>query len=191
MSRQNRSSNLPEGVSDYLVKPVPRQLMLETIARLNIDSHTVLVVDDDPSMSRFVTQSLKTNPEDTVELPDDLNILTALDGQEALRFLQALPVGVVFLDLDLNDMNGLTLLNTIRQDVQLRKIPVVIVSASDPPSSFNPFKIGEFRVRVNHPLTSKELIDMLDANLKQISPVFLPVNSSEKENSEEKQLQAK
>jgi Signal transduction histidine kinase len=187
LSRQNRSSNLPEGVSDYLVKPVPRQLMLETIARLNIEPHTVLVVDDDPSMSRFVTQSLKTNPEDTVELPDDLNILTALDGQEALRFLQALPVGAVLLDLDLTDMNGLTLLNTIRQDSQLRKIPVVIVSASDPPTSFNPFKIGEFRVRVNHPLSSKELIDMLEANLKHVVPVFTPVAAAEEENSEAKQ----
>jgi CheY-like chemotaxis protein len=190
LSRQNRNSNLPEGVSDYLVKPVPRQLMLETIARLDINPHTVLVVDDDPSMSRFVTQSLKTNDEDTVELPEDLNILTALDGQEALRFLQAFPVGVVLLDLDLTDMNGLTLLNTIRQDVQLRKIPVVIVSASDPPSSFKPYKIGEFRVRVNHPLSSKELIAMLDANLKQISPVFSMVDAVEEENSEEKSTQA-
>jgi CheY-like chemotaxis protein len=140
-------------------------------------------------MSRFVTQSLKTTAEDTVVLPEDLNILTALDGQEALRFLQALPVGVVLLDLDLTDMNGLTLLNAIRQDVQLRKIPVVIVSASDPPSSFNPFKIGEFRVRVNHPLSSKELIDMLAANLKQISPVFSPIKSVEEEASEEKSPQ--
>ena len=188
LSRQNRNSNLPEGVSDYLVKPVPRQLMIETIARLQIDPPTVLVVDDDPGMARFVTQSLKTGNEDDIQLPADLNILTALDGQEALRFLQAFPVGIVLLDLDLTDMNGLTLLNSIRQDDELRKIPVVIISASDPPPTFNPTKIGEFKMRVNHTLTGKELVDILNANLKQVAPVFSPVQQSVEEEKAEKTL---
>jgi signal transduction histidine kinase/CheY-like chemotaxis protein len=188
LSRQNRNSNLPEGVSDYLVKPVPRQLMIETIARLQIDPPTVLVVDDDPGMARFVTQSLKTGNEDDIQLPAGLNILTALDGQEALRFLQAFPVGIVLLDLDLTDMNGLTLLNSIRQDDELRKIPVVIISASDPPPTFNPTKIGEFKMRVNHTLTGKELVDILNANLKQVAPVFSPVQQSVEEEKAEKTL---
>lgn len=175
LSRQKLNSSLPEGVSDYLVKPVPRQLLIESIGRLNINPHTVLVVDDDPSMSRFVTQSLRITNEDSITLPDDLNILTALDGQEAQRFLQALPVGVVLLDLDLTDMNGLTLLNFMRQDRALRRIPVIIISASDPPPTFDPQKTGEFRVRVNHTLSSKELIDILNANLKEISPLFSPL----------------
>jgi signal transduction histidine kinase/CheY-like chemotaxis protein len=189
LSRQNSTSNLPEGVNDYLVKPVPRQLMLETIANLNIQPHTVLVVDDDPGMSRFVTQSLKTNDGNNIRLPEDLNILTALDGQEALRFLQAFPVGVVLLDLDLTDMNGLTLLNTMRQDNQLSKIPVVIISASDPPSTFSPRKNGEFRLHVKHSFSSKELTDLLNANLKQISPEFSSmrvVNEEEKTSEQAK-----
>jgi len=189
LSRQSRNSNLPDGISDYLVKPVPRQLMIETIARLDINPHTVLVVDDDPSMSRFVTQSLKTNAEDTLQLPDDLNILTALDGQEALRFLQALPVGVMLLDLDLTDMNGLTLLNQIRQDPDLRKIPVVIVSASDPPPTFNPQRRGEFRVLVNHSLSRKELVDLLNASLPHVAPVFTMVKANADESPEQPQPQ--
>ena len=99
-------------------------------------------------MARFVIQSLKTSAEDSVHLPEDLNILTALDGQEALRFLQALPVGVVLLDLDLTDMNGLTLLNTIRNDPALHNIPVVIVSASDPPPSFDTRDEGDFHIHM-------------------------------------------
>jgi signal transduction histidine kinase/CheY-like chemotaxis protein len=179
LSRQNRSSNLPDGVNDYLVKPVPRQVMIETIAQLNINPHTVLVVDDDPSMSRFVTQALKTNEEDIIKLPEDLNILPALDGQEALRFLQALPIGVMLLDLDLSDMNGLTLLNQMRQDSTLRKIPVVIISASDPPATFEPQVRGEFSIYVNRSFSSKELNDMLNISLKQISPTFTQVNYEE------------
>jgi signal transduction histidine kinase/CheY-like chemotaxis protein len=187
LSRQDRRSNLPAGVSDYLVKPVPRQVMIDTIARLEIHPHTVLVVDDDPSMARFVIQSLKTSAEDSVHLPEDLNILTALDGQEALRFLQALPVGVVLLDLDLTDMNGLTLLNTIRKDPALRNIPVVIISASDPPPSFETHNKGDFHIHMNHPYSRKELIDLLQAILKSTEPVFNPetvIKISEEGNEE-------
>jgi signal transduction histidine kinase/CheY-like chemotaxis protein len=186
LSRHDRRSNLPAGVSDYLVKPVPRQVMIDTIARLEIHPHTVLVVDDDPSMARFVIQSLKTSAEDSVHLPEDLNILTALDGQEALRFLQALPVGVVLLDLDLTDMNGLTLLNTIRSDPALHNIPVVIVSASDPPPSFDTRDEGDFHIHMNHSYSRKELIDLLQAILKSTEPVFNPQEVVRaKENEEE------
>lgn len=171
-SRQSRTSNLPEGVSDYLVKPVPRQVLLETIDGLHIETHTVLVVDDDPSMSRFVAQSLHSTEGDQIVLPDDLKILTALDGQEALRYLQAMPVGVVLLDLDLSDMNGLTLLNQIRQDNELVKIPVVIISASDPPPSFDLQNRGSFQVIVNRNLNRKELADLLNSTLHQVFPIF-------------------
>jgi CheY-like chemotaxis protein len=134
VSRQNRSSNLPNGVVDYLIKPVPRQVLQETVKKLNLKINSILVVDDDPSMARFVTQALKINEEDPLDVNfGNFKILTALDGKEALHFLQTMPVGVVFLDLDLTDMNGLTLLNQMLQDNEMRKIPVVIISASDPP----------------------------------------------------------
>ena len=172
LSRHDHNSNLPTGVNDYLVKPVPRQVMIETVARLEIQPHSVLVVDDDPSMSRFVAQTLRTTEDDAYQLPEDLNILTALDGQEAIRFLQALPVGLVLLDLDLSDMNGLTLLNHMRQDSKLRKIPVVIISASDPPPTFEAPKKGEFKVFVNRSFSAKELNDILTASLRQVLPSF-------------------
>ena len=185
VSRQNRTSNLPDGVSDYLVKPVPRQVLMQTIASLEIKSHTVLVVDDDPSMARFVTQSIRSTEGDSVQLPDDLNILTALDGQEALRYLQALPVGVVLLDLDLTDMNGLTLLNHMQQDRSLRQIPVVIISASDPPPTFDPQNRGAFQVIVNRNLNRKELASLLNAALRQVFPVFIQSAFTQNEESKE------
>ncbi len=177
VSRQNRTSNLPQGVRDYLVKPVPRQLLLETVAKLELKIHTILVVDDDPGMARFVTQALKTNSEDEITVPEDYKFLTALDGQEAIRFLHTIPVGVIFLDLDLTDMNGLTLLNQIQQDKELRQIPVVIISASDPPATFNMEKRGLFTVLVNRQFERKELSELINQTLQQVSPMFGSDNS--------------
>lgn len=172
VSRQNRTSNLPEGVLDYLVKPVPRQVLVETVQKLELKINTILVVDDDPSMARFVTQALKPNEEDQTALTGEIKILTALDGQEALRYLHSLPVGVVFLDLDLTDMNGLTLLNQMLQDKDLRKIPVVIISASDPPATFSPQQKGFFSVLVNRPYDRNELAELVSAALHEITPVY-------------------
>ena len=172
VSRQNRTSNLPEGVLDYLVKPVPRQLLIETVQRLDLKTKTILIVDDDPSMARFVTQALKPASEDEFEIDEEIKILTALDGQEALRFLSSLPVGVVFLDLDLTDMNGLTLLNQMLQDKELRKIPVVIISASDPPATFSPQQKGLFSVLINRPFDRNELAELVSSALHEITPVY-------------------
>lgn len=172
VSRQNRSSNLPEGVLDYLVKPVPRQVLIETVQKLDLKVKTILVVDDDPSMARFVTQVLRPISEEDSQIAETYKILTALDGQEALRFLHSLPVGVVFLDLDLTDMNGLTLLNQMLQDKELQKIPAVIISASDPPPTFSPQQKGMFQVLVNRPFDRNELAELVSAAVHEINPVY-------------------
>ena len=173
VSRQNRSSNLPEGVIDYLVKPVPRLVLQESVKKLDLKVNSILVVDDDPSMARFVTQALKFNEEDPLDVNfGNYKILTALDGKEALHFLQTLPVGVVFLDLDLTDMNGLTLLNQMLQDNEMRKIPVVIISASDPPPTFSPRQKGLFNLLINRPLDRNELAELVTSVLHEINPVY-------------------
>ncbi len=185
VSRQNRSSNLPEGVLDYLVKPVPRQVLLETVQQLNMAVRSILVVDDDPSMARFVTQALKPSDDDGNGTAD-VKILTALDGQEALRFLHTIPVGAVFLDLDLTDMNGLTLLNAMLQEKDLRQIPVVIISASDPPATFSPRQKGIFNVLVHRPYERNELAELISAALHEVTPVYAKPTQSRRSTPEAK-----
>ena len=55
---------MPQGVIDYLVKPVPRAVLLDIVKKLDLKMKTILVVDDDPSMSRFVIQALRSSVED-------------------------------------------------------------------------------------------------------------------------------
>ncbi|HTX78744.1 MAG TPA: hypothetical protein VMC62_03710, partial [Longilinea sp.] len=76
------------------------------------------------------------------------------------------------LDLDLADMNGLTLLSQMQQDRDMRQVPVVIISASDPPASFGVSPRGNFSVLVGRALNRKELADMVNAALREISPIY-------------------
>lgn len=176
ISRQKGTSNLPHGVIDYLVKPVPRAVLLDVVKKLDLKIKTILVVDDDPSMSRFVIQALRSSGEDDVESKEEYKILTALDGQEALRFLHTIPVGTIFLDLELTDMHGLTLLQRIQQDKDLPFMPVVIISASDPPPTFNPPRQGLYQVLVNRQFEPSEITDLVNTTLQQVSPRYTAEN---------------
>lgn len=164
----NRVTSLPDGVHRYLVKPVARQTLWKAVQDLGEQIRTVLVVDDDPGMVRFVTQALRS--EETAPLR--YRFLTAFNGAEAMQHLQQETVDAVLLDLDLPDVNGFSLLETMRKDARLRPIPVIIVSANDLPRSLIHQREGDFQVLLNRPFTRRELADMLQAVLENAAPDY-------------------
>src|SRR5258708_6461587 len=80
---------------------------------------TILVVDDDDAIRRFLNAALSVNGYEVRE---------ATNGTEALRAASSYPVDLVLLDLGLPDADGLAVLAGLRQ---LRAAPVVVVSARD------------------------------------------------------------
>ena len=56
-------------------------------------------------------------------------VVCALDGREALQKLAAEPdVDLIFLDINMPNMNGLEFLAQVKADAALAQIPVIIVS---------------------------------------------------------------
>lgn len=90
----------------------------------------VLLVEDNPGDVRLITEALK-------DAKIHVHISVAQDGVEALALLRregryataALP-DLILLDLNLPKMNGHEVLTTIKQDENLHRIPVVIVTSS-------------------------------------------------------------
>lgn len=80
-----------------------------------------LVVDDFSTMRRIVRNLIK-------EL-GYVNVDEAEDGVAALQKLRNHSFGFVISDWNMPNMDGLTLLQTIRADEQLKKIPVLMVTA--------------------------------------------------------------
>jgi len=81
----------------------------------------ILIVDDFPTMRRIVRNLLK-----------DLgfeNVDEAEDGVHALDKLRTLPFDFVVSDWNMPNMDGLTLLQTIRADPALASLPVLMVTA--------------------------------------------------------------
>lgn len=90
----------------------------------------ILLVEDNPDDVKITERTLKKG-----NLKDELFV--AKDGEEALEFLnqrgqhQGAPKpDLIFLDLNLPKKSGLEVLENIKQDQKLRRIPVIVLTVS-------------------------------------------------------------
>lgn len=92
---------------------------------------TILCVDDDPDDQLMVLDSLK-------EIDPTLRVASALNGVEALRFLEEgkqrgqLPC-LVLMDINMPLMDGKQAITRIKKDKALDSLPVVLFTTSSSP----------------------------------------------------------
>ena len=91
------------------------------------DKPTILLVEDDPFLSSIL--QLKLDKE-------NFKTIRAADGEEALNLLteQGVKPDAILLDLILPKKNGFEVLESIRQEPTLEKLPVIIISNLGQPS---------------------------------------------------------
>jgi two-component system chemotaxis response regulator CheY len=82
---------------------------------------TILVVDDSPTIQRTLSFMLRRMGH---------NALTARNGLEALSQLEANQVDIIITDINMPEMDGLTLMHTVRERAHLRHIPIVLLTDS-------------------------------------------------------------
>jgi adenylate cyclase len=139
---------------------------------------SVLVVDDDPINRAILAKTLER---------DGHVVTTAEDGREAWALLQRQPFDVVLLDVLMPEMDGREVLERIEQDVLLRHVPVIMISALDEidtvvrcielgaqdylPKPFNPVLL---RARINAGLTKKRLYELEQDRVRDVFSRFVP-----------------
>ncbi len=89
---------------------------------LNSGAGRILVVDDD-RLNRLL---LSTNL-----LESGYVVETAEDGEQALGLLRSRPFDAVLLDLIMPLMDGYQVLEQMKQDARLRRIPVMVISSTE------------------------------------------------------------
>jgi len=94
--------------------------MSNHISPNHISPNHVLIVDDDPQIVRIL-QTYLTQA--------GLRVLTAADGEEALRSIRRARPACVVLDLMMPGRNGWDLTRLLRHDPQLTSIPILMLSA--------------------------------------------------------------
>ena len=81
----------------------------------------ILLVDDEPDVVKMLAYRIKHAGYDVV---------TALNGKEALDIVNKEPVDLIMLDMLMPVMDGKETSTKIKQDEKLKKIPVIILTAS-------------------------------------------------------------
>lgn len=91
----------------------------------------ILLVEDEPADVDLVKQALKSS-----KIKNNLNVVG--NGNDAINFLRkeggfstAKTPDLILLDLNLPGISGKELLATVKQDSQLKMIPVTIMTSSD------------------------------------------------------------
>jgi CheY-like chemotaxis protein len=166
-----RPRRLPAGVSDYLVKPIGREVLAEAVRALGPDIRSLLVVDDDPAMVRFVTLALESERVEA-SARNGYRLATAFNGSEALEKLRRDPPDAVLLDLALPDISGWEVLERLRQDPDLGKVPVILITAHDWPQMVTADEQEALQIMMRRPLSRHELASVLGNLLDTIRPAY-------------------
>jgi signal transduction histidine kinase len=131
----------------------------------------ILVVDDNRINRLKLSMSLEQQGH---------SVALAENGQQALDLLKAEPFDVVLLDILMPDMDGYQVLQHLKDDPQLRDMPVIVISALDETDSAvrcieigaedylpKPFDPVLLRARLTSSLQKKRLRDLEKAYLQQ------------------------
>lgn len=82
----------------------------------------VLVVDDESDFIELLKYNLESQ---------GLDILTAVDGMEALNIARRELPDIVLVDLMLPDLDGFSICEILRSQPSTAKVPIIVVSALD------------------------------------------------------------
>jgi DNA-binding response OmpR family regulator len=83
----------------------------------------ILIVDDEPYIRALIEQTLEDFEDEDVE------ILTAKDGQEGLEIIEEEHPDLVFLDVMMPKMNGFEVCNTVKHTLNLDEVYIVMLTA--------------------------------------------------------------
>jgi adenylate cyclase len=131
---------------------------------MSVSEYVLLVVDDNEA-NRF---TLKRR----LQRDGYMNIEEAEDGLQALEIMRARRVDLVLLDLAMPELDGYDVLSQMKSDMDLRDIPVIMISADDKLDSVvrcielgaedylpKPFNAVLLKARVGASLEKKRLKD--------------------------------
>ncbi len=123
---EDRQHGLACGAFSFVTKPTSPQGLLEALSRIKAFAmprrRRLLIVEDNPAERLSIEELLGD---------DDVEIVTASTGEEALGLLCIEPYDCVVLDLRLPDMSGFEVLDRIAAKEAWRDLPVVVFTGRE------------------------------------------------------------
>lgn len=116
---------LTGGASAVLQKPIGRAQLKASLDNLGLhpkasNTHTILVVDDDPKAVEVIAAFLPS---------PSYAVVRAYGGSEAITLAQRLRPDLILLDLMMPEVNGFDVVEALRRNTTTACIPILVVTA--------------------------------------------------------------
>lgn len=108
----------------------------------------VLLIEDEGSLVNILRERL---------LEEGYEVAVAVQGEEGLHKMQTEKPDLVLLDIILPRLDGFVFLKKVREDVKMKKTPVIILSnlgQDEDVSKGKQLGAVEYLVKANHPINS-------------------------------------
>src|SRR6186997_1381320 len=139
---------------------------------------TIAIVDDDPLNRRLLAKHLENDGHDTVQFENGFDALAALETE---------PPDLVLLDVEMPGLDGIEVLERLKDHEGLRHVPVIMISGVEDTDAIvrcieagaedflpKPFDPAILRARIGSGLNRRRLHDLEQQRVKEVFTRFLP-----------------
>ena len=113
-----------------------------------------LCIEDNPANLRLIERILARRPE--------IRLFSAIAPGLGLELARTLRPALILLDINLPDMDGYAVMNTLREDAATRDIPVLAISANAMPSDVERGRAAGFADYLTKPIELSRLLAAVD-----------------------------
>ena len=107
---------------DIKNKKLTQSSLIENVVSIeNQNAKTILIIDDDPTVSELIKRQLTK---------DAYNVVIANNGKEGIELARKIKPNLITLDILMPEMDGWSVLRTLKADPETENIPVVMASIS-------------------------------------------------------------
>ena len=118
-------------------------------------NYTVLIVEDSVVVIKFLTIVFKNA---------GFKVKTASDGFEALEKAIKDDINLIVTDLNMPQMDGITLLKNLKENEDTKKIPVILMSSNVPDKN----EIAGSYAFLRKPFKEREIVEIAKKAIKDI-----------------------
>jgi PAS domain S-box-containing protein len=159
-------SELGEGSTFTFTLPLAEAVQAAALAAAP-EPPLILVVEDDPDVANLIRYHLEAA---------GFRVEIAATGQEALQLAQETDPALITLDLLLPDVNGLAVLQQLKEDPETTAIPVVVVSVVS--SKEESLRLGAVGY-VTKPIDEEALLRAVQRGLGRRGPILVVDDDSD------------
>jgi CheY-like chemotaxis protein len=152
-----------------LTKPVTASQILDMVAQIG-GARDVLIVDDDRGFIQLVERMFQVRESSPSAPP--LVFRRAYDGCQGLAAMRSKAPDLVLLDLKMPEMDGFQVMEQMREDAALSKIPVVMLTATSYAEDILEQRGSKMVVSQHGGIVPSEALEVITASVRILQPRY-------------------